>query len=405
MNVLINKIDNKVIGVDIASTPLSYEIKLDDLIKVEKEISVVDGLKQKEDFDGNKLYKKPVTIKTPYTVVVGQIETTLKTGNTPIFVGVQKVNEQGEPLFYNINGDETTESTYEIHIPLELSENTQKVLDEEGNVVEELPLYKLPVGFSFAEVLESERVETIFLQPVMISVQRANDEGKLLYLKNITETREQIEETFEEVAFEKEAIAWETQEIPNMVLVEEEIDGFDEEGNSIKIKTGNMIEVQDGIKEIQVETDWNVYEPIMINNVITKVISLQDTPSEFTALEILEAKYGDALEKSDCNYLIADGLINCNDIDLNDIQANTGVNTLVLLPNGYAKTAEIVLEESCKLFKILELDVEEGVDVFVNDVKFVDGQAIVSNELNKVVIKFVNTTDKFKSVNSYAIGY
>jgi hypothetical protein len=148
-----------------------------------------------------------------------------------------------------------------------------------------------------------------------------------------------------------------------------------------------------------------VIQVIEEDSPIDKTVTLQDRPDAFTATDVLEAKYSYILENSECNYIIADGLINCDDIELSSTQANTGVNILQLLPRGYAETKEVKIEVSSKTFKILELDLEDGVDVYINYTKVVDNEVVLDTDVDKVIISFVNTTDKFKHINSYAIGY
>jgi hypothetical protein len=156
--------------------------------------------------------------------------------------------------------------------------------------------------------------------------------------------------------------------------------------------------------EIDLHDSIVISKVIQVDDVEVSV-TIQDRPDVFTATDVLEAKYSYILENSECNYIIADGLINCEDIELSNTQANTGVNILQLLPKGYAETKEVKMEVSSKTFKILELDIEDGVDVYINYTKAVDNMVVLDTEVDTVIISFVNTTDKFKHVNSYVIGY
>lgn len=223
---------------------------------------------------------------------------------------------------------------------------------------------------------------------------KTNENGELLYMKP-------TEDSYLEVSYQTEPILWETIEIPNIELVPETI----ENDNGELVETGNMIEVQNGIKEVDVPVEYSTYEPVMVDNEVVKMISFTSDPTSFTIDDIIEAKCNYILKNNDYSYIISDWFINSDKLDLTDIQANTGVRMLQLLPNGYAKTIEIELATAWSMFEIFGLDIEEGIDVYINDVKFVDNQVILEEDVDKVVIKFVNTTDKFKNVNSYIIGY
>lgn len=162
------------------------------------------------------------------------------------------------------------------------------------------------------------------------------------------------------------------------------------------------IEVQEGEKQ---ETKEN-NESIMVPNMIHKTVTLINNPEEFTAEEVIEAKYKSILEASECDHIVADMFLNGDDIDLTapNHSANTGIAIMQLLPGGQAKTKEITLEATAHIFTLLEFG-SDGVDIYIDDMKFVGSKAILGTAVDSCIIKFVNTTDRPKLVKSYAIGY
>lgn len=158
---------------------------------------------------------------------------------------------------------------------------------------------------------------------------------------------------------------------------------------------------------VQEPIEWIDNEPIMIPNIVNKIINFIDNPLEFTVEEIIHEKYKNMLEESTYDYILADIFLNKDDIDLNnkDHSANTGVAILQLLPNGQAITKEITLETSANIFNLLEFNADPGVDIYINDTKFTDNKAVSNAPLNSCIIKFVNTTNKSKMVKSYAVAY
>lgn len=148
-------------------------------------------------------------------------------------------------------------------------------------------------------------------------------------------------------------------------------------------------------------------EPVTVPNMVKNVVAIQDNPQAFTLGEVIAAKFKGLLEASSCDYIVADVFLDESDLDLADEHhaANTGYGILQLLPQGQAKTKPVDLAKPTTLFKLLELDADPGVEVYVAGYKIVDGAAALPTAVNSCTIKFVNTTDKPRSVRSYAIGY
>lgn len=178
---------------------------------------------------------------------------------------------------------------------------------------------------------------------------------------------------------------------------------LDSEGNET---IESKIEVKTDEDEGENVAKWIDNTPIIIPNLIKKSITFAEDPTVFEVEEILQAKYKSLLENTTYDYILADIFLNEEDIDLADKGhlANTGVAIMQLLPNGQTKTKTITLEAAVSSFELLELE-SAGVDVYINDVKFVDNKAVLSAATNEVVIKFKNTANKAVDVKSYAIAY
>ncbi len=212
--------------------------------------------------------------------------------------------------------------------------------------------------------------------------QKTNEQGQLLYKTNIKE-----DGSYDETTEAKIITKTEQREAVNKWT--------DEEGK----EHSETVEVEEPI-------EWVDNEPVLIDNVVNKTITFEEDPTAFTAEEILKAKYQTLLDGSSYDFILADIFLNEDDINLGDKDhaANTGVAIMQLLPNGQAKTKSITLVNSANSFELLELE-GNGVDIYINDVKFVDNRAVLSAATNEVVIKFKNTTNKPADVKSYAIVY
>ena len=216
--------------------------------------------------------------------------------------------------------------------------------------------------------------------------QKVNDEGQLLY-KIKTFENEEVGEVWSETTDNCTVTKTEPREVSNTYT--------DDEG----VEHTSTVTVDE-------PTEWVENEPVMVPNIVNKTVIFADSPGEFTAEEILQARYQKLLDNSTYDYIIADAFLNEEDIDLldKDHSANTGVALMQLLPKGQAKTKSISLEVPAANFELLEFDAP-GVDIYLSGKKFIDGKLTLSSAVSNCTIKFVNTTDKPVSIKSYAIAY
>lgn len=367
MKVLINKQTNLVDGINSPSTPFNFTIDLDDSLNPTKTIEVQEGQIQKTNEEGQPLYRYEVYRTETKEVVVGQDEVLENTG-VPVIIVVQKTDEQGNKLYL--------EPLYE---------------DETNEIVD------------YVEVTQSQDENGNANEPIFIEVHKTSVKGKPLYYKDVIKVVEErvldhIEETTEDTIVTK----WETvtTKVPQVVGTELVIDE----------ETGEEIEV-DKIEEVEITStyakEFVVLEPVMIPNMVTKTYYLKSDFEKFTVEDILQAKYQFILDESQKDYILGDMFINEDDLDLADEKhsANTGIALLQLLPKGQAKTKSIELVEPTKEFKLLDFVADDGVEIYLSGKKFVNGILTLPSPVSNCTIKFLNTTDKPKSIKSYAIGY
>ena len=366
MQILINKQTNLVEGINSPSTPFNFSIDLDDSLNPTKTIEVQEGEIQKTNELGQPLYKYEVYRTETKEVIVGQDEVLENTG-VPVIIVVQKTDEQGNKLYL------------------------EPLYDEAGEVVD------------YVEVIQPKSEAGLDNEPIFIEVQKQSVKGKPLYYKDIIKVIEEkvldhVEETTEDTIVTK----WETviTKVPQVVGTETVIDE----------ETKEEVEV-DKIGEVEVKStyakEFITLEPIKIPNMITKTYYLKSDFEKFTVEDILQAKYQFILDESQNDHILGDMFVNEDDLDLADEKhsANTGIALLQLLPKGQAKTKSIELVEPTKEFKLLDFVADDGVEIYLSGKRFVNGILTLPSPVSNCTIKFLNTTDKPKSIKSYAIGY
>lgn len=216
-------------------------------------------------------------------------------------------------------------------------------------------------------------------------VHKVDAQGNKLYKDNVS-----LDGTsFEEVHYEdgKKPIKFEEKEVTNTISTEQ--------GEYTETVT------------VKVPVEFEELEPVMVDNYISETVTFKTHPSHFTLEEVLQEKYSKVLEDSLKDYILADSFLNEDDIDLEDENhsANTGLTLLQLHPQGQAKTKAITLSIPTTEFELLEFDAPKGVEIYLGGKKFVNGKLTLTSPISNCTIKFVNTTDKLLTVNSYAIGY
>lgn len=289
---------------------------------------------------------------------------------------------------------------------------------------------QVPDGFTLTK--EVDEVDKI--------VQKENEEGEKIYLKevfNITTEEKLIgyDETIEETKLPCIEIVQKTDEEGNKLYVEYI---YNDEGEPVDSMTttkshnengeanvpitqeaqkvsdsGNLIYLKPIIEVIE-HKEFDHYEettevtekPCMVE-VFKKVPKeINANPEVFNMTEVLAEIYLKLVDNTQYDYIIADRFLNEDDLDLEKSFANTGVGILQLPPKGYAVTKSIPLDQPSKTFKVVNLDsIPEGISMYINTKKVVDGEVTLANNTSKLTIKFANTTEKYLDIHSYTILY
>lgn len=235
-------------------------------------------------------------------------------------------------------------------------------------------------------------------KPLMETIHKTNENGDKLYLEVIID-----EETGEEETFETVKQFDEYGGINEPILIEQQ--KVTTTGKPIYLKP--IIEqVVESIFDHQEETIEITETPSLEPKYKSELKDVFEDRELFSINEVLQCRVEGIIEASEYEYIIADLFLDENDLDLEKSFANTGIGILQLPPSGYASTKSISLSTKAKTFKFISIDkLPEGISVYVNTKKVVEGQVALASPVSAITIKYSNTTNKYLDVKSFCIGY
>lgn len=309
-------------------------------------------------------------------------------------------------LYFNrqtLLGESKTPISLQVQVPQDFTltkdvDELDKIVQKENENGEKIYLKEV-FNITTEEVIKGyDETLTKTDKPCMETVHDTDSEGNKLYTENIYDEEGKVVDTMtttkphNEDGEENTPITKEVQKVSN-------------NGNLIYLKP--IIEIIehkefDHFEEVVEETET----PCMIE-VFKKVNKeVNANPEAFTITEVLSEVYLNLVDNSQYDYIVADIFLNEDDLDLEKSYANTGVGILQLPPKGYAVTKPIMLEQASKTFKVMELEpLPQGVSMYINTKKVVNGEVTLANATSKLTVKFANTTDKYLDVKSYTILY
>lgn len=240
---------------------------------------------------------------------------------------------------------------------------------------------KVPSDFELGKIVK--RVDR--MNP---EIQKRDENGNLLY-KDI-KAYENGKETFEERYYEggKKPIKFKN--------VERIFKYVDQAGKK-----------HEETREIEVPTEFEELEPVMIENLKDEFVTLKQEPTKFTLEEVLEQKYLNLLNESQYDFVLADMFLEESDLDITDSKhaANTGKGIVEILPNGQVKTKSIKLDTPSKEFCLLDFQRDDEVEMYLAGKKFDSNKITFKEPIESLTIKFINNSNKPRRAFSYAVGY
>ena len=403
-------------GSNVMTNHTDIIMSIDNNNNITKTIKEYDRDVQKVNENDEPLYLQNV-YKTVVTENILGYEKTTEITETPYIENVWKTNEDGFKLYsqrvYDENGeptDEYLEVTNHMQVFTYKEESwfepTDEVIgeDEEGN-----PIYKyIEHKYEVPDKYE-------YNEPIYVDCHMEDEEGNKIYLKAITEIIEEevisdvIETTSPILVFsykEEET----TKIVTEMIARCNHVCGEECENECMHVCDEfcePVFENKEVIEIIQVPDEYEENEPLMIPLYKDVVVDILSRPEEFTIIELLTHQYEQELAGSKYNHILADMFINEDDIDFEyeEHAANTGAFICCIHPQGKVKLKALPLEEPARIFELLNSEIPEGINIYINDMKLNNNRVMLPANTDSCVVKFENTTNKYLDVKSYCIAY
>lgn len=246
------------------------------------------------------------------------------------------------------------------------------------------------------EIFEDKKVEVVTgytettksiigdqkLEPIMIEVQKTDDDGNNLYYK-----------------LDEEGSKVETTEITeDPVMIEAQKTNSIGKGLYKKpIIEESTTQVKTGEEEVTEVTKNPIIEDVFED----KEFKLTENPKYFLIDEVLAKKTEELTKKLGTDYLYSEFLNNQN---IDSYTGNTGLGMIQLAPKTKLKFKPVKLSKGCNIIKILEYRAEEGIILTANGRTLKEDITELSSDITSLNCVVNNPTDKYLEINSVLLA-
>lgn len=261
---------------------------------------------------------------------------------------------------------------------------TKQKTDEDGNLlfiqdVFETKTQEVVTGYT--ETIKSS-IDGVELSPVMIQVQKTDDEGNSLYY--VVNDKGETEETTKVTDY------------PVMIQVHK----TNVAGKPL-YKYPTIKNVEEQVKVGEKEVTINTGRPVMVDVVVNKEVSILSNPEYFTIQEVLTIKYNDLVKQYGENILYTE-FIDLSQV--NSFTGNTGLGFVQIAPKTKLVFKPIKLKDDCNTIDLIDFKGDSRVIINIGE-RILKGNEIklASNEKQMDVI-LVNNTNEYLNVSKVCIS-
>ena len=223
------------------------------------------------------------------------------------------------------------------------------------------------------------------LEPLMITVQKENEDCDKLYYK--------IEET--EDGQQKMVETTEVTDEPVMI----EIQKVTPSGKPVyKLPIVETKTIREKIREEEVTEVTD--KPAMEDVRKEREVSILKEPELFNINEVIEAKVKSLKEELGEN-IFYDEIINLDNIE--GFQGNTGLGAIVLAPNSKFNFKTITLSGSCNLIRVIDFKGDDRLKLYAGKSLITNEETKLGTPIKQVTYSVINPTDEYLELNTVAI--
>jgi len=236
-------------------------------------------------------------------------------------------------------------------------------------------------------------------------IQKTNSENIPLYKENIIINPETNEESYTETTTPQTPIEFETQINTYKIIIgettEETINEF---GETIIISIPIYQEITN---TSQIPISFQENPPILIPEIITRTVSIENEYMEFNAEEVTDAKQNAINNANLLKLKVFDEEMEISNFELQNVSSGNG---LIILHNlGVIKSNPTPLDKLTNMFQIY---IESQSDIITsisgdNGLTFTDfdskGKAKLSISSSEVILRFTNTAENNREIYCYGL--
>jgi len=241
-------------------------------------------------------------------------------------------------------------------------------------------------------------------------IQKTNSENLPLYKENITINPETNEESYTETLSPQTPIEFQTQTVEYKIATDEfttELqDEIQPDGSILQVEV--QIPVYTTITNTsQIPISFQENPPILIPEIITRTVSIENEYMEFSAEEVTDAKQNAINNANLLKLKVFDEEMEISNFELQNVSSGNG---LIILHNlGVITSNPILLDKLTNMFQIY---IESQSDITTsisgdNGLTFTDfdskGKAKLITPTNIVIIKFTNTSTDNREIYCYGL--
>jgi len=261
---------------------------------------------------------------------------------------------------------------------------------------------RLPQAFEFSVNLPySISLSKTISELTGNQIQKADSEGLLLFKDNI-QTDEFGVETYTETTETQVVTEYQTITNTYRIATEEttlELQDVVQPDGSIIQEYVQVPVYEEIITESQIPIEFESLQPIMIDEYVDKIYTLENGYMNFTYEEILEAKQLAINNNNLTNLVYYDEDFLGSELILT--QCSIGDGIVVLHSNYSLQTPSIPFSKTTNIIE-LYIESQDGLLFEVNDILVEDGRVKLLAPTNEIIIKVSNPTNK--NLELYALG-